>query len=130
ARQRRDGELGGNWFAPTRAELPTSLDNPGRQFGTVSERLAQARHEPALRITTALASAISRLPNRLLLPAVQAQVDSIDLAVTAVPGLRGERICGAKVEVAYPLGPRLGVPVNITAFGNNGGLDVGIALDP
>src|SRR5207245_2886459 len=83
----RDDEVGGNWFAPTRVEIPTSVDHPGRQFGIVTERLAQARHEPALRLNTALAAAISRLPNRMLLPAVQAQADSIDLAVTAVPGL-------------------------------------------
>jgi len=43
---------------------------------------------------------------------------------------RDTRICGAQVEVAYPMGPRLGAPLNITAFGNNGGLDIGIALDP
>ena len=30
----------------------------------------------------------------------------------------------------YPLGPRLGCPMNITAFGNADRLDVGIALDP
>ena len=30
----------------------------------------------------------------------------------------------------YPFGPRLGCPVNLTAFGNNDRLDVGIALDP
>jgi hypothetical protein len=131
ARQHRNGDAGGNSFAPTRVKIPTAVDHPGRQFGIVSERLAQARHEPALRLTAALSSAMSRLPSRLLLPALQAQVDSIDLAVTAVPGLHGEtRLCGAKVDVIYPLGPRLGVPINITAFGTNGGLDVGIAIDP
>jgi hypothetical protein len=64
-------------------------------------------------------------------PAVQMQVDQIDLAVTAVPGLRADaHICGANVDEAYPLGPRLGAPINVTAFGNNGGLDVGIVVDP
>ena len=131
ARRTRDGTSGGNWFAPARLEVPATPDRPQRQFGIVSERLTQARHEPALRYTASLASAISRLPNRVLLPAFHAQADSIDLAVTALPGLHGEpRVCGAKVHAAYPLGPRLGIPLNITAFGNNGGLDVGVALDP
>jgi WS/DGAT/MGAT family acyltransferase len=129
ARQRRDGDAG-NWFAPTRVEIPTSTEHPGRQFSVVTERLAQARNEPALRFTSALASTISRLPNRMLLPALNTQADSVDLAVSTVPGLRGApEICGAKVRAAYPLGPRLGVPLNLTAFGSHGGLDVGIALD-
>ena len=48
-----------------------------------------------------------------------------------MPGLRSERhICGPLIEASFPLGPRLGCPMNITAFGNAGRLDVGIALDP
>ena len=36
------------------------------------------------------------------------------------PGLRGTRhICGSLIEASYPLGPRLGCPMNITAFGND-----------
>ena len=31
---------------------------------------------------------------------------------------------------SYPLGPRLGCPMNITAFGNDDRLDIGIAIDP
>ena len=46
------------------------------------------------------------------------------------PGLRAAHICGSLIEASYPLGPRLGCPMNITAFGNDDRLDVGIALDP
>jgi WS/DGAT/MGAT family acyltransferase len=131
ARQRRDGELGGNWFAPARVEVPTDAAHPARQFGIVRERLAQARHEPAMRVTAALASTISLLPNRLLLPALNTQADSIDLSVTTLPGLRGKpELCGATVRTAYPIGPRLGVPLNVTAFGSHRDLDIGVALDP
>ena len=129
--QRRSHEAGGNWFAPTRLEVPTAVGRPGPQFGVVVERLAQARREPALRVASSVATTIGRLPTRLLLPALHAQADSVDFAATAVPGLRGARhICGARIEASYPLGPRLGCPMNITAFGNDDRLDVGIALDP
>ena len=131
ARQRRGDEAGGNWFAPARVEVPTTTGHPGRQFGVIADRLAQARSEPALRLTAALASTISRLPTRLLLPALHAQADSVDFAATTLPGLRGSRrICGSLVEASYPFGPRLGCPLNLTAFGNADRLDVGIALDP
>ena len=107
------------------------MGRPGPQFGVVVERLAQARREPALQVASTLAATLGRLPTRVLLPALHAQADSVDFAATAVPGLRGARhICGSLIEASYPLGPRLGCPMNITAFGNDERLDVGIALDP
>jgi WS/DGAT/MGAT family acyltransferase len=124
-------ELGGNWFAPARLEIPTAVGRPGPQFGIVAERLAQARREPALRVASQVAATLGRLPPRVLLPALRAQAESVDFAATALPGLRGERrICGSLIEEGYPLGPRLGCPMNITAFGNADRLDVGLALDP
>jgi WS/DGAT/MGAT family acyltransferase len=128
-RHRRD--TGGNWFAPLRIEVPTALGHAGPQFGVVGERLARARNEPALRVTSALAMTIGRMPTRLLIPALHAQADTVDFAATTVPGSRATRhICGAAVEESYPFGPRLGCPVNISAFGNEDRLDIGIALDP
>ena len=128
--QRGEHEAGGNWFAPARLEVPTSVARPGPQFGVVVERLAQARREPALQVASTLAATLGRLPTRLLLPALHAQADSVDFAATALPGFRGTRhICGSLIEASYPLGPRLGCPMNITAFGNDDRLDVGIALD-
>ena len=128
--QRRGDEVGGNWFAPARLEVPTAVGRPGPQFGIVVERLAQARREPALQVASTVAATLGRLPNQVLLPALHAQADSVDFAATAVPGLRGTRhICGAPIDAIYPLGPRLGCPMNITAFGKDDRLDVGVALD-
>jgi len=127
----RSHEVGGNWFVPARVEVPTGAAHPGPLFGMVAERLAQARSEPALRLTNALAWAISRMPTRLMLPALHAQADAVDFAATALPGLRSERhIGGSQIEAMFPFGPRLGCPLNITALGNDDRLDIGIALDP
>ena len=70
AGRHRDGAPGGNWFAPTRVAVPTSGEHPGPLFGVVSERLARARSEPAVRVTSSIAAAVSRLPTRVLLPAL------------------------------------------------------------
>ncbi len=130
ASTRGSDDAGGNWFAPTRLSVPTAIGRPGPQFGVVAERLDQARKEPALRVASALATSFRFLPTRFLSGALNAQAESVDFAATAVPGLRGKRhICGSLIEAAYPLGPRLGCPLNITALGNEGRLDIGIALD-
>ena len=127
---RHSSEVGGNWFAPIRVEVPTSTGHPGPQFGVVAERLARARSEPALSLTSTLAATFSRLPARLLIPALHAQADTVDFAATTLPGhRRTSHVCGAAVQQSYPFGPRLGCPVNISAFGNEDRLDVGIALD-
>jgi hypothetical protein len=128
----RGREIGGNWFVPARVEVPTTTGtHPGPLFGMVAERLAQARREPALRLSNAVAWTISRMPTRFILPALQIQADSVDFAATTLPGMRRDRqICGAVVEAMYPFGPRLGCPVNLTALGNEDRLDIGVALDP
>jgi diacylglycerol O-acyltransferase / wax synthase len=131
AGRHRDSAPGGNWFAPTRVAVPTSGEHPGPLFGVVSERLARARSEPAVRVTSSIAAAVSRLPARVLVPALVAQARSVDFVATAFPGLRGTRtLCGAKVVESYPFGPRLGCLLNITGFGNGDRLDVGLTLDP
>jgi hypothetical protein len=127
---RHSSEVGGNWFAPIRVEVPTSTGHPGPQFGVVAERLARARSEPALTLTSTLAATLGRLPARLLIPALHAQADTVDFAATTLPGhRRTSHICGAAIQQSYPFGPRLGCPINISAFGNEDRLDVGIALD-
>ena len=119
-----------NWFAPMRVTLPSVADHPGPYFGVVTERLARARHEPALRVTAPIATALSRLPNRLLVPAVQTQARAVDFAATCFPGIRGTRaICGVPIVESYPFGPRLGCLMNVTGFGIGDRLDIGITLD-
>ncbi len=127
---RHGAGIGGNWYAPMRIEVPTAVEHPGPQFGIVAERVARARSEPARSLSAALAAVLGRLPTQVLTSALSAQADTVDLAATTLPGFRGDRhVCGALVQQSYPFGPRLGCPMNISAFGNDGRLDVGITLD-
>jgi diacylglycerol O-acyltransferase / wax synthase len=128
--QRRGHDVG-NWFAPARVAVPTAAGRERRYVEIVADRLTKARVEPALRFAGVLASTLNRLPAQVLIPALHAQVETVDFAATAIPGLRGSgHICGARIETSYPFGPRLGCPVNLTAFATNDRLDVGVALDP
>jgi diacylglycerol O-acyltransferase len=127
--QRNTSEEGGNWFTPSRVKVPTAAEFPGPHFDAVAERLTQARIEPALRLAPALASTLSLLPPQMLIPTLQAQAGTVDFVATAIPGHGAGRICGAQVVRSYPFGPRLGCPVNLTAFGNRDRLDIGVALD-
>jgi WS/DGAT/MGAT family acyltransferase len=130
-RRRHKGGGPDNSFAPVLVDVPARSTHPGPHFGVVAERLHKARREPVLQVAAALAPTISRLPSLVLTPALHAQAHGIDFVATALPGLRGtHRLCGAVVEESYPFGPRLGCPMNVTAFGNDGRLDVGVTLSP
>jgi diacylglycerol O-acyltransferase len=127
----RNGFDGGGSVVPTRVEIPVDDGHPGPLFGVVAERLSRARREPALRVTEVLASAFSHLPSRLLVATMRSQAHSIDFVATSLPGIRGVRhIGGAVIEKSFPFGPRLGSLMNITGFGVDDRLDVGIGLDP
>jgi WS/DGAT/MGAT family acyltransferase len=130
ASRHRDGTSGGNWFAPTRLDVPRPGPSPAAYFGVVAERLARARREPAVALATSIAAAASRLPDQLLVAAMKGQAATVDFAATAFPGLRGPHTIGtAHIEQSYPFGPRLGRALNLTAFGHGDRLDIGIALD-
>ena len=127
----RSGTGGGGSVVPTRVEVPVANAHPGPLFGVIAERLARSRREPALHATEVLATAISYLPTRVLMPALRAQAKSVDFVATSLPGVRsGQHICGAAIEASYPLGPRLGSLMNITAFGVDDQLNIGLGLDP
>jgi WS/DGAT/MGAT family acyltransferase len=122
---------GGGSVVPVRVEIPAANQHPGPLFGVVAERLNRARHEPALRVTELLTSAVSRLPTRFLASTMRAQANTVDFVATSLPGIRGVRhFGGAVIEKSFPFGPRLGSLVNITGYGVDDRLDVGVALDP
>ena len=130
-RQHRNGDSDGNWFVPTRVEVPTSSDHPRRHVqrrrrapGAGAARAGAAVHrgrgvddqqaaEPDA-AAGAEGAGRRRRPRRVGDPRASGRADDLR----------------RQVEAAYPIGPRLGTPLNVTAFGSRDGLDVGIALDP
>ena len=62
---------------------------------------------------------------------MRSQASSVDFVATSLPGIRGVRhICGAAIVDSFPFGPRLGSLMNITGFGVDDRLDIGLGLDP
>ncbi len=111
--------------------MPTAAGAAGPHFDVVADRLTRGRVEPALQFASVLAATINHLPAQVLTPLLHAQAGTVDFAATAIPGLRGSgHIAGARIETTYPFGPRLGCPMNLTAFANADRLDIGIELDP
>ena len=134
SRLRRDGAKASTAAArscPTRVEIPAANGHPGRCSVSLPNGWRRARREPVLHMTDVLASAVSHLPTRMLMPAVRSQANSVDFVATSLPGIRGVRhICGAVIEQSFPFGPRLGSLMNITGFGVDDRLDIGVGLDP
>ena len=71
------------------------------------------------------------MPTSVLVACCAAQTRTIDFATS---NLRGSPVDlylgGARIEASYPMGPRAGVPVNVTMMSYCGELHLGINSDP
>ena len=89
------------------------------------------RHEPALAAADAFAGVAAGLPTSLIVGLLRNQTKSVDFATS---NLRGSPIDlylgGARIEGSYPMGPRSGCAVNVTALSYCGDLCLGIHSDP
>lgn len=120
-----------NQFAPTRILVPTGPKDPTARFAATRVALADVRAEPALGALSSLTSVIAGLPTAVLVNLTRSQAATIDFATS---NLRGSPVPlyvgGAKIEASFPMGPRSGVPLNVTLMSYCGSLDMGINLDP
>lgn len=121
----------GNAFVPTRVLVPVIPKDPVERFAAVRSRLAGLRHEPALGAAGGLSGIMTALPPPVLLSLARVQSATIDFATS---NLRGSPVDlytgGARIEANYPMGPREGVPLNITMLSYRGELQMGVHLDP
>jgi hypothetical protein len=123
--------IGGNRFAPARVVVPLGPKDPAQRVAAVRRSLDGVATEPGLTLAEPLAGLFSLLPPSVLVPALRAQVRTVDFAASIVPGLRSGRfMAGAPVEASWPMGPRVGCAVNFTLLTCDDRLHLGVNLDP
>ncbi len=125
------GDFAANRFAPSRILVPVGVDAVDEHLHAMHDTLAAVRQEPALDAADVLAALTAGVPTAALVSMMRAQTRTIDFATS---NLRGSPVDlylgGAKIEASYPMGPRAGVPVNVTVMSYCGSLDLGIHADP
>ncbi len=121
----------GNQFVPTRIIVPITPKEPAARFLQVKDRITNLRHEPALSAADGFAALASGLPTSLIVGLLRSQTRTTDFATS---NLRGSPITlylgGAEIVGSYPMGPRSGCAVNVTALSYCGHLCLGIHSDP
>src|SRR5581483_3060369 len=111
--------------------VPLGPKDPAKRVAAVRRALDGLATEPGLTMTEPLAGLFSLLPPSVLVPALRAQVRTVDFATSIVPGLRSSRfMAGAPVEASWPMGPRVGCAVNFTVLTCDDRLHLGVNLDP
>jgi WS/DGAT/MGAT family acyltransferase len=125
------GDFAANRFAPSRVVVPVAVDAVAEHLHTVHETLHGIRQEPALDAADLLAAITAGVPTAVLVSLLRAQTRTIDFATSNLRGSPAELyLGGARILASYPMGPRAGVPLNITVMSYCGELHLGIHSDP
>jgi diacylglycerol O-acyltransferase / wax synthase len=121
----------GNQFVPTRVVVPVTPKEPAARFARVREKITNVRHEPALAAADSFAGIAAGLPTSLIVGLLRNQTKSVDFATS---NLRGSPIDlylgGARIIGSFPMGPRSGCALNVTALSYCGDICLGIHSDP
>jgi WS/DGAT/MGAT family acyltransferase len=128
---RTHGDFAANRFAPSRVVVPVAIAAADDHLRAMQQTLHGIRQEPALDAADLLAAITAGVPTAVLVSLLRAQTRTIDFATS---NLRGSPVDlflgGARIEASYPMGPRAGVPVNVTVMSYCGELHLGIHSDP
>ena len=121
----------GNEFVPTRVIVPITPKEPAERFHQVRDRITNVRHEPALSAADGFASVAAGLPTSLIVGLLRSQTRTTDFATSNLRGSPVDLyIGGARILANYPMGPRSGCAINVTALSYCGELCFGIHSDP
>ncbi|MEO1056721.1 MAG: wax ester/triacylglycerol synthase domain-containing protein [Actinomycetota bacterium] len=127
----RRAESGSNAFTLARFDVPTGDMPVADRFAAVAAAVAHARAAGSDSLVDAAAALGAALPTSLIGRFALAQSRSVDVATSNVRGAPVDTyVAGAHVVANVPIGPLLGVPVNLTALSQRNRFDVGIHMDP
>ncbi len=125
------GDHAGNQFVPTRVVVPITPKEPAPRFNRVRDRINHVRHEPALAAADSFAGLAAGLPTSMIVGLLRNQTRAVDFATSNLRGSPTELyLGGAQIVGNYPLGPRSGCAVNVTALSYCGDLCLGVHSDP
>ncbi len=125
------GDFAANRFAPSRVVVPVAIADLAEHIVAMHNTLGAIRQEPALEAADVLAAVTVGIPTAVLVNVLRAQTRTIDFATS---NLRGSPVDlylgGARITASYPMGPRAGVPANITMMSYRGEVHLGVHSDP
>ncbi len=125
-----DDSATSNSFAATRIEVPMTIDDPLELMVRIDELVVEARHDPAIALTSAAAGVMSRLPKRALTGLFEKAMKGIDFSASNVPGVPiPVFLTGVPVTGQFPFGPLSGSAVNITLLSYLDTAYIGVNID-
>jgi WS/DGAT/MGAT family acyltransferase len=125
-----DDESGGNRFAPARFPVPVAIDDPAERVAAIGGLVRGWRAEPALRMSSALAGILNRLPTATTTALFGSMLKCCDFVATNVPGAPVPLFAGgARMDRLYAFAPTAGAAVNVSLISHNETCCVGVVID-
>jgi WS/DGAT/MGAT family acyltransferase len=124
--RRPEDPAGGNRITLMRFEIPAGIIDPVARMHAIHELTSEARSEPSISLTNAIAGALNLLPSGL----VGGMLKHVDFVASNVPGLSSPLYVGrARLERFYPFGPTIGAALNVTLLSYCGTCSIGVNTD-
>jgi WS/DGAT/MGAT family acyltransferase len=120
----------GNRFVPARFAVPVNIDDPRERMQVLGRLVREWREEPALRLTSALAGVLNRLPTAMTTALFGSLLKGCDFVATNVPGAPVPVYAsGARVERFYAFAPPAGAAANIALISHEDRVCIGVVSD-
>jgi diacylglycerol O-acyltransferase len=124
--RRPEDPAGGNRITLMRFAIPAGIIDPVERMHAIHELTSEARSEPSIPLTNAIAGALNLLPSGL----VGGMLKHVDFVASNVPGLSRPLYVGrARLERFYPFGPTTGAALNVTLLSYCSTCSIGVNTD-
>jgi diacylglycerol O-acyltransferase / wax synthase len=121
-----DDPAGGNRITLMRFTIPVGIVDPVKRMRAIHDLTSEARSEPSIPLTNAIAGALNMLPRGL----VGGMLKHVDFCASNVPGLPMPLYIGqSRMERFYPFGPTIGAAVNVTLLSYQDTCGIGVTTD-